>query len=163
MKPIVGLMILCLAPITVGAQEDLDGAEVEALFAKAREFMATEREALMPNELALTRIEADAFWPVYEAYRQDIEALNDEYAALLQNFADGFATMTDAEASAMIDEHFLIQFGLIYVRQRYTREFLAVIPARKLVRLYQMENKIDAMAELPLIMDIPLLEDADAR
>ncbi|NIW24813.1 MAG: hypothetical protein GWN29_09740 [Gammaproteobacteria bacterium] len=163
MRRIVAILILSLAPFAAIAQDVLVGDEVEALFAKARDFMATERETLMPEELALTSSEADAFWPIYEAYRDEIEALNDEYAALLQNFADGFATMTDAEASAMIDEYFLIESGLIYVRQRYAREFLEAIPPRKLVRLYQMENKIDAMAQLPLIIDIPLLQDAGDR
>lgn len=163
MRPIIGFVLLSLASVAAGAQDSLDGDEVEALFAKAREFMAAERETLIPDELALTAAEANAFWPVYDAYRQEIETLNDEYAMLLQRFASGFATMSDAEASAMIDEYFLNQSGLIYVRQRYTREFLEVIPARKLVRLYQMENKIDAMAELPLIIDIPLLENSGRR
>lgn len=163
MRPTIGFVILSLASFVAGAQDSVDGAEVEALFAKAREFMATERATLMPDELALTAAEADAFWPVYEAYRDEIESLNDEYATLLQDFADGFATMTDAEASAMIDRYFVIQTGLTYVRQRYVQEFLEAIPARKLVRLYQMENKIDAMAELPLIIDIPLLQDTGGR
>jgi hypothetical protein len=159
----IALVILTLASFAAGAQDDVDGTEVEALYAKAREFMAMERATLIPDELALTSSEADAFWPVYDEYRQEIETLNDEYAALLQDFAGSFATMTDADASAMIDEYFLIESGLVYVRQRYAREFLEVIPARKLVRLYQMENKIDAMAELPLIIDIPLLDDAGGR
>jgi len=159
----IGLVILTLASFAAGAQDNVDGTAVEALYAKAREFMAMERATLIPDELALTAAEADAFWPVYDEYRLEIETLNDEYAALLQDFAGGFETMTDAEASAMIEEYFLIQSGLIYERQRYAREFLEVIPARKLVRLYQMENKIDAMAELPLIIDIPLLDDASGR
>ena len=163
MRPLIAFVILSLSSFAAGAQDSIDGDEVEALFAKAREFMAMERATLMPDELALTESEADAFWPVYDAYRQEIEALHDEYATLLQNFADGFSTMTDADASAMIDEYFLIESGLIYVRQRYARDFLEVIPARKLVRLYQMENKIDAMAQLPLIIDIPLLDDAGGR
>ena len=163
MRSMIGFLILSLTSFAAGAQDGVDGAEVEALFAKAREFMAMERATLMPEELALTDAEAEAFWPVYDAYRAEIEALHDEYAALLQSFADGFTTMTDAEASTMIDDYFLIESGLIYVRQRYAREFLEVIPARKLVRLYQMENKIDAMAQLPMIIDIPLLEDAGGR
>jgi len=163
MRPIIGFVLLSLASVAAGAQDSLDGSEVEALYAKAREFMAEERETLIPEELALTAAEADAFWPVYDEYRQNIETLNDEYAALLRDFADGFATMTDTQASAMIDKYFVIESGLIYMRQRYAGEFLQVIPARKLVRLYQMENKIDAMAELPLIIDIPLLENSGNR
>jgi hypothetical protein len=160
MRRVAGILVLSLAPFAAMAQDALDGDEVEALFVKARQFMAEERATQMPEELALTSAEADAFWPVYDAYREEIEALNDEYAALLQSFVEGFDSMTDADASDMLDEYFVIESGLVYVRQRYAQAFLDVIPARKLVRLYQMENKIDAMAQLPLIIDVPLLQDA---
>jgi len=154
------LTTMCLSLVCglTYAQTSIDGQEVEETFAKVREFMELEREVTIEGELMLTEAEANGFWPIYENYRGEIETYQDRYSKLLRDFADSFGDLTDTAATEMIDDYFAIRMGTLEVRQRYVAAFLDVMPARKLVRFYQMENKIDAVAELPLILDIPLLE-----
>ena len=48
---------------------------------------------------------------------------------------------------------------LLDVRQRYLESFSAALPPRKVLRFYQIENKIDAVLRYELAASIPVLDD----
>ena len=140
------------------AQTGDDGAAMEEAFEMARLFMALERELVIEEELRFSAAEEEGFWPIYEDYRADIEVVQDRYADLVAGYAANYLDLSEDMADTMIDEYFAIQMGLLEVRQEYVRRFRSVLPAQKLARFYQIENKIDAVAQLLLMNDIPLAE-----
>ena len=44
------------------------------------------------------------------------------------------------------------------LRKYYTREFAEVLPPRKVLRLWQIENKLDTILDAQLTKDIPLAQ-----
>ena len=76
----------------------------------------------------------------------------------MAGYAANYLNLSEDMADTMIDEYFAIQMGLLEVRQEYVGHFRGVLPAQKLARFYQIENKIDAVAQLLLMKDIPLVE-----
>ena len=156
MRILLAAVFLSLGCVTASAQ--VDEAEIEETVSMVRRFMAAEREVMIEVELELSATEANGFWPVYEDYRAEIVAIQDRYARLIVEFSVSYDTLTEVMAERFFDDYFAVLTDTTEIRQGYIAQFREVIPIQKLVRLYQMENKIDSIAELELVLDIPLAE-----
>ena len=65
----------------------------------------------------------------------------------------------DAElARDLLDDYFDIESDMLRIRKRYVRRFQAVIPAMKVTRFYQLENKLDAEVDAELAATMPLFD-----
>ena len=133
-------------------------ADMEATFEMVRGFMENERETMIEEELRLTDAEAEGFWPVYEDYRAEIDTLHDRYAELLAEYADGYGALSDEAAQHIVDEYFEIERGLLAVREAYVARFTEILSIQKTTRFYQIENRIDNVADLALMREIPLID-----
>ncbi len=140
---------------SVAAAQDGD---MEATFEMVRSFMENERETMIEEELRLTDTEAEGFWPIYEAYRAEIDVLQDRYAGVIAEYAENYGALSEETAQQIIDDYFEIENGLLAVREAYVDRFTDVLSIQKLARFYQMENRIDNIADLALMREIPLTD-----
>ena len=152
------LVICALSGIGIASAQTGDDVDLEGTFEMVRGFMAAERELMIEEELRLSNEEEQEFWPIYEDYRADTEVVQDRYAKLVADYAANYLDLSEDMADDMIDEYFGIQTAFLEIRQRYVRRFRTVLPAQKLARFIQIENKIDAVAQLPLMRDVPLTD-----
>ena len=132
--------------------------DMEATFEMVRSFMEAEREVMIEEELRLTDAEAEGFWPIYESYRAEIDALQNRYADMIEEYADNYDALSEGMAQRIVDEYFEIENGLLAVREAYVERFTEVLSIQKLARFYQMENRIDNVADLALMREIPLID-----
>lgn len=155
------LVLLCCCFLTSTAwSQSSSERSLEETYALVRDFQEAEREAVLEEELDLSRRQANRFWPIYEQYRADMAAVQDRYAELVSVFANNYENLPDQLARQLIGDYFTIQNDMLEVRQRYVPLFLGAIPAPKLARFYQAENKIDTVAGLELALEIPLAGDS---
>ena len=49
------------------------------------------------------------------------------------------------------------QKDVIKIRENYAKKFQQVLPAAKVARFYQIENKLDALVNFVLASEIPLM------
>ena len=111
----------------------------------------------MAANLPLTDGEARAFWPIYKEYRGEVETVADRVAKLIVAYASNFETMDDTKADAFLKESVDIEREKLAVRERYVPKVRAVLPARKAARFFQIENKLDAIVNVSLAQQIPLV------
>ena len=133
-------------------------ADMEATFEMVRGFMENERETMIEEELRLTDAEAEGFWPIYEAYRAEIDVLQSRYADLISEYAENYDALSDETAQHIVDEYFEIENGLLAVREAYVERFTEILSIQKTTRFYQIENRIDNVADLALMREIPLID-----
>jgi hypothetical protein len=107
--------------------------------------------------MALTETEAKAFWPVYEAYQADLGKLNQRTVKLVKDYAASYKSMTDAVAGSLLDEAIAIEKDRAALLASYRPKFAAVLPATKVARYYQIENKIRAVINYELADAIPIM------
>ena len=62
----------------------------------------TDKRAVYAQNLQLTEAESHVFWPIYDEYEGKAKKLNDEFLALVDDYAAKFGAMTDADATAML-------------------------------------------------------------
>jgi predicted trehalose synthase len=119
--------------------------------------LKADRQAVVAENLPLTEAEARAFWPLYKTYRGDVEKIGERLATLIQAYASSFETMTDAKADAFFKDSLAIDRDRVALRETYVPKVRAVLPAQKAARFFQIENKLDAIVNLTLASEIPLV------
>ncbi len=158
-KPIFALLLLLLAVTTSAdsrAMNEAAATEVE----RGREMMREGRLQIVREELHLTDEEAAGFWPLYAIYRRDIDAIQDRYADMIAEYVKRYdsAELSDHYSTELMDNFFSIKRGLLDVQEKYLPEFRDVLPALKVARLFQLENKINAEIDAQLAVAVPLID-----
>jgi hypothetical protein len=119
--------------------------------------LKSDRQAVVAANLPLSEDEARAFWPVYKEYRGEVEQLGDRLGSLIVAYAENLPTMTDTKAEAFFEESLAIDRDRLAVREKYVPKMRTVLPATKAVRFFQIENKLDAIVNVALASEIPLV------
>jgi hypothetical protein len=83
--------------------------------------------------------------------------LNQRTVKLVKDYAASYKTMTDAVAGPLLDEAIAIERDRAALLTSYRPKFAAVLPATKVARYYQIENKIRAVINYELADAIPIM------
>ena len=124
------------------------------------ESVRADKKLLVAENLQLTEAEAKAFWPVYDQYQDELFLLRSRTAKLIKDFADAYENVTDEAAMKLMDEYMAIETLGPELRKAYLPKFRQVVPEVKVVRYYQIENKINAALMYELAANIPLMKAA---
>jgi UTP:GlnB (protein PII) uridylyltransferase len=127
-------------------------AELESL----RASLQKDRQQMVASNLGLSEQEGAAFWPVYRSYRMEMSRIGDRLVKLISDYDDRFDSLTDADATRMLDEYFSIQSSELALRKKYVTQFRKVLPPKKVGRFYQIENKLDAAVRYGVSEMVPL-------
>jgi len=146
---VVAATFVCLAA-AVAPQTVKETLEV------SRQAVESQRRVLVAGALPLTDAEADAFWPLYDAYEKERRPLDERANNLVADFLAGAATLTEAQAKAMVEEALAVEEGRLRVRRTYLGRMAKAIPARKLARFYQIDNKLDSVVRADVARQVPL-------
>jgi hypothetical protein len=123
-----------------------------------REKIRADKKLFVVENMQLTEAEAQAFWPVYERYQDELFLLRARTMKLINDYAEAYEKMTNDTAKKLLDEYMTIETLGLKLRQAYLPEFRNVLSEVKVVRYYQIENKINAALMYELGANIPLMK-----
>jgi hypothetical protein len=143
------------APSMSSAAQDKPADNMQIL----RDKIKADKKLLVATNMELTESEAKAFWPIYEEYQKDLQKINQRIAALLESYADDARkhSMTDDKAKKLIDEAVAIDQLEANLKSSYAPKLSKVLPAIKVARYLQIENKIRAVIKYDLAQGVPLM------
>jgi Spy/CpxP family protein refolding chaperone len=147
---LAAVAVVSLAATVATAQTVQDVLEL------TRQKVETQRRVLVAGALPLTDAEAKAFWPLYDDYERERRALDERSNRLVADFVAGAASLSDAQAKAMLEEALKVDEGRLRLRRTFMDRMAKAIPPRKLVRFFQIENKLDSIVRADLSRQIPL-------
>jgi hypothetical protein len=139
-------------PVPVQPEEDLT-ADVEL----TRAAIQVRRQALVTAAMDLEPAEADVFWPLYHEYREEMAKPNDRFTALLTAYLDSGGNLSNEEAATALDDYLGIEGLRTGVKQRFVPRFREALPATKVMRFFQVDNKLDALINAELAAAVPLV------
>lgn len=152
------LALLMVASSTALAQtETAAGVNVDTDVALLRRNLRSEKKQLIALNLPLTETEATKFWPVYDQYAADMAKHNDEFYALIKDYALKQKTITDSEATSLISRWADLQVKVSQTRVKYIPLVEKVISGRKAALFFQIDRRLYALMDLQTSMQIPLL------
>ncbi|HHQ14101.1 MAG TPA: hypothetical protein ENK16_03655 [Chromatiales bacterium] len=146
------VVLLVLTAVPSFAQQERDVIEV------LRAQIQSNRQALVAENLGLTSEESEKFWPVYREFQAERGKLEDRRIDLLIRFRDNFDTLTDEQAKKLLNDYLKLADDRNKLRKKYARIFAKILPQKKVLRYFQIENKIDTIIEFDLAKVVPLAE-----
>ena len=153
--PIISILLVCLWVAPAFALDPLpDSMETLRKEAKA------DKKALTAENLKLTATEDKAFWPLYESFQIDIDKINERRYNLIKYYAKEYKSrsLSDKKAKDIIDTYLVIEEDLLKLTKSYLDKLSAVLPDKKVMTYWQMENKIQAIIRFECALNIPLAE-----
>jgi hypothetical protein len=133
------------------AQEDLTSD-----LALTRASIQLRRQAIVTSVMDLSPKEAEAFWPLYREYRVEMAKVGDRVSNLLVQYTNQYDNLTDPQAKDIMKEWLSVEKAKTGVKSKYVSRFEKILPARKVMRFFQADNKLDAMLNAQLAQIVPL-------
>ena len=115
-----------------------------------------ERQSLVTQAMDLTPEEMETFWPLYREYRLEAVKIGDRIVGLIERYAANYDDLTDAMASKLLTDLVKIEQARANLKAKYLPKFKKVLPAKKVARFYQVENKMDIAILSEVTEQIPL-------
>jgi hypothetical protein len=152
---IVCLLLVCLWVAPVFAQ-DKSTKSMEIV----REAAKSNKKAFIALNLKLTPEEEKGFWPLYDSLQTELDKINERLGNLIVGYAKEYnaQSLSDEKAMQLITDYLAAEEDIIKLRKSYLSKFSAVIPGKKVMVYYQLENKIQAVIRYDMAMQIPLAE-----
>ncbi len=149
------LAALLLSPLALAQESAADNKAI------LLEKVCADKKLLVASNMNLTEQEGAAFWPVYEAYQKDLDAMNKRIMETVKRYSDAFGqgsgTISDDVAKSLLNDALDIEADEVDLRKSYVPKFSKVLPAGKVARYYQIESKIRTAVKADLASGIPLI------
>ena len=166
MKQIRFVLVLAFALSVVApaarAQESGASQSDQVAMDALKHAIRSNRKALVAVNLGLSKDEAAKFWPIYDRYQAEMNKVGDRLEAVIKDYIASFPDIPDDQARKLVDDYLSVEADRVAVRRKYVADFSGCLPGRKLARLYQIENKMDAVQRYELAARIPVVGKDDA-
>lgn len=102
--------------------------------ARIRERIRAERVAVFTDVLKLNAEEAQVFWPVYNAFLDDRDKIQDEIKGIRRD------NLSDAEAEAQVKKHLELRQRELDLEKDLVQKLRKVISMQKIVKIPEAER-----------------------
>ena len=151
---ITAAMVALLMPAALPLMAEEKLGSMEAL----RDALKADKRAFIEKYMDLTQAEGKEFWPYYNSYQFDLQKINDRLIKLIDAYAKNYKNLSDQDAIKMVNEYLAIERDQLKQKELYFRTLSKTLPATKVARYLQLENKINAMVRYELAANIPLVK-----
>ena len=150
-KLILGIIVMFMASMVM-AQTTNDYIEL------TRSVLQTEKKAAIAEVMQLTEAEATLFWPLYNEFNEKAYIIGNEQVKIIFDYAENFENLTDEKADEIWTSYLQVQTDYLKLKKQYYKKFKKILSARKAAQYLQAENKIQALINAQLAIEIPFIE-----
>ena len=158
MKTLLRIVLIALvaALATPAIAQDKGTSNMEIL----RQKVKADKKLVVALNMGLTEAEGKAFWPLYDAYQKDLEQINERLAKTIVAYAEAYnkGPVPNETAKKLLNETLAIEEAEVALKRSYASKLEAALPAAKVARYIQIENKIRALVRYELAEKIPLVK-----
>lgn len=147
-------MLFGYAPLGIAQDKPADNMQI------LREKIKADKKLLVATNMELTEAEAKNFWPIYEDYQKDLQKINERLIQALHSYAADYKnkSMTNEKAKKLTDEYLSIEQAEVKLKSSSVPKLSKALPATKVARYLQIENKIRAVIKYDLAATVPLVQ-----
>jgi hypothetical protein len=148
--------ILLAASAAAVAQPPRAEGSSQTYFELLRADLRRQKAGVIAEGMELSERESAPFWRLYRDYEADVARVADGRFALLKEYAENFAAMTDEKAAEIMQRSFALDGERVRLKEKYFPRFAAATSARTAARFFQIEGQVEALLYLQLTADLPL-------
>jgi len=119
--------------------------------------LQSDRADVIAKNVTLTTDQAATFWPVFESYQKEQNAVMDDQLRVIQQFIEGFDALDDAGALALINAHFDRDARMTALRRKWLPEFQKALGTKLAVRAMQIDRRLSLAHQIKFASKIPLV------
>ena len=94
--------------------------------------------AFITERLQLTEIEAQKFWPIYNAFDSENQKIRQETVGKFRR--TDFSSMNEIEAKKQLEDMMVADTKKHQLRQQFVNDLLKILPAKKIIILKATED-----------------------
>ncbi len=149
-KLIVFLVCIVISLPMIARADEVAGLKKKIMF--------DQKKLIVMQNMEFTADEGKFFWPVYNDLQNELFQVDQQAAKLIVAYASAYQTLTDDQAANIVTEYFDIQKSRTAILDRHMQKLAKGLPAKKVFRYLQVENKLEAIARYELAKEIPLAQ-----
>ena len=147
---VMATLAACAVAGPVAAQSTSD--ENQVLLSQIQ----TDKRAIVLRGLQLSDAESADFIPIYDEYQAEQKKIADRTLATLDKFASNYDSMTEDAARGILKDWIGIEDDRVGLLKKYVKKLEKTLPAQKVLRFVQIENKLNTVLEMQAVRAIPL-------
>jgi len=128
----------------------------DADIALLRQDIRAMKTQVIGQNMSLSDPEAEKFWPIYKHYADDLHDVNNSKYALLKQYAETWATMSDQDALIYVRHWMEVDAEAQALRLKYVPVVTQALPGKKAATFFQLDRRLSMMVDLQLFSQIPL-------
>lgn len=129
----------------------------EQVIAQFTKDLQAKRADIMAKGMTLSADQAAKFWPLYEQFQQEQDAIVNGQITATQAYADHFATLSDADALGYVNALLDRDAKMHDLRVKWLAKFQTVVPAKVAARAIQLDRRVSQVAQVKVSSQIPLI------
>ena len=129
---------------------------IEDVLKAVRADLQGDRADIVAKNMTLNSEVAAKFWPMYQGYQTEQNAIMDEQLKGIQRYIESFDTLDDAGAVGLITAHFNRDERMNALRQKWFGEFQKVLGPKLAVRAMQIDRRLSLVHQIQFAARIPL-------
>ena len=151
---IICALLVCMVWVAPVVAQEGSSKSMELV----RDAAKSNKKALIAVNLQLTPAEEKGFWPVYDSYQADLDKITERLGKIIVDYAKEYNadSLSDAKAQELMKKYLACEEDIIKLKKSYLSKFEAIIPGKKVMTYYQLENKIGAIIRYDAAGEIPL-------
>ena len=124
-----------------------------------KEKLKADKKLLIAGNMDLTDAEAKQFWPIYDSYQKELDGINKQLGQTIKDYADAFnsGNVPNDTAKKLLGQALSVEEQEVKLKRTYAEKLGKVLPATKVARYIQLENKIRSLIRFELAQQIPLV------
>ena len=124
-----------------------------------KEKLKADKKLLVASNMDLTDAEAKQFWPLYDSYQKELDGINKHLGQTIKDYAEAFnkGNVPNDTAKKLLGEALSVEEQEVKLKKTYAEKLGKVLPATKVARYIQIENKIRSLIRFELAQQIPLV------
>jgi hypothetical protein len=116
-----------------------------------------DRRSIVRANMLLTETEGARFWPLYDQYRAERRKIGDRRVRLITDFLAAENAMGEDQARTLANEDFAIEKDTSELKAKWYKKMTKTLSERTVARFFHIDEKLDAVADLALAANIPLI------
>jgi len=156
---VLRIAVLALSFLFMGQAQAQEASQMNMDILKEK--IKADKKLVVATNMNLTDAEAKNFWPLYEGYQKELDQINQRVLSAIKGYADAYnagkGEISNDAAKKLLNEALAVEESELKLRQSYSGKLSKVLPATKVVRYLQIENKIRAIVKFELAAQIPLV------
>ncbi len=139
---------------TVAVQDDNLDSYIQVL----RSNLRASKIEIIAQAMQFKDDESSVFWPVYRNYEFELSKLNDQRVALLKDYAEHVDKTSPAKAKELAEKSFALGQQRTDLKRKYFKELEKVMPANRVAKFFQVDNRLDLLINLRIASMVPLMD-----